>query len=695
MYVSEAQNNAQNHVQEDQPAPAPVYKDDLDKKPSKDKIISQHQLINKLNYINFLDKTILIAFKHKKFGRTLTLKAKPQPCSNEDLICVWIEHSKLHKILEYYTVTKILIPDGRRFLIAEPEITELSDYKICFRLPESCRTAGSRKTRRHKCGEISVYLTQNGALYYGTLEDFCAFSFRVKVKTSPPQTFGWMDPTSTVNVILSDDEKTVYSGECSIIKDTFGQNRREYVLKPVNNSIRRFRQKEFRSTRQQVLPLPSISFNHPLFKKMVHLQALDLSGSGLSVEEESGNAVLLPGLIISNLEIRFGDNSFIKCIAQVVYSNKIGENERGDILKCGLAILDMTVEDHVKLLSLLHQANDKYSYICNKVNLDALWNFFFETGFIYPEKYEFIQKNKEKIKLTYKKLYTETPSIARHFIYQKNGRILGHMAMVRFYEGAWLIHHFAAVRSAYNRGGMVVLNQLGRFINDSHRLYSMKMDFVFCYYRPENKIPNHVFGGVARNIGDKKGCSLDEFSYYHLDKHTIESQMLEKPWYLSTTQPEDLMDLESFYQDRSGGLMIHTLGLEPESSDLGPLSKEYTNSGFRRENIKFSLKKGNQLHAIIMVNMSDIGLNMSDLTNSINVFVVNRNGITKNIINSALSTIYKELSIANAPILLYPAKCADELNIQYERTYILWAFNLKHIDQYFRYLKRLLKFIQH
>ena len=113
-----------------------------------------------------------------------------------------------------------------------------------------------------------------------------------------------------------------------------------------------------------------------------------------------------------------------------------------------------------------------------------------------------IQKNKKQIKETYAKIYTRNPHIARHFIYQDKGTIFGHMAMLRFYESAWMIHHHAARKSALNKAGLIVLDQIGRMINDSHRLYSLHMDYMMCYFRPDNKFPNRVFGGAARNIND-------------------------------------------------------------------------------------------------------------------------------------------------------------------------------------------------
>ena len=58
------------------------------------------------------------------------------------------------------------------------------------------------------------------------------------------------------------------------------------------------------------------------------------------------------------------------------------EEKRNDWAKCGLALLDMELEDYGRLSALLHQAKNRSSYICNIVDLDDLWNFFFKTGFI-------------------------------------------------------------------------------------------------------------------------------------------------------------------------------------------------------------------------------------------------------------------------------------------------------------------------
>jgi hypothetical protein len=409
------------------------------------------------------------------------------------------------------------------------------------------------------------------------------------------------------------------------------------------------------------------------------------------VEEDVSDSVLLPGMIIPKLELNFINSVKIECKAQVVYKRTVDEEGYTNRVRCGLALLDIRIEDHCKLLSLLYHARNDNIYLCNKVDLDKLWEFFFKTGFIYPQKHNFIESNKDKIKEVYKKLYTENPNIARHFIYQNNGRILGHLAMVRFYENSWLIQHHAADLSYHRKAGLIVLNQIGRFINDSHSLNSLNMNYVFCYFRPENKFPNRVFAGAAENINDPKGCSLDTFSYFNYRK-TLNSELdLKEPWSLEKIKPEDLMELKIFYENSSGGLMLNALELELDSVNIDKLKEEFKRISLKREKHLFSLKMDGYLKAVAVVNISDIGLNLSGLTNSIHIIILDSDDLPGEIIKIVffmLSTAYDQNEIS---ILLYPSSYAKNHYIPSEKFYNLWVLNMQYTDHYFSYIESLLK----
>jgi len=215
------------------------------------------------------------------------------------------------------------------------------------------------------------------------------------------------------------------------------------------------------------------------------------------------------------------------------------------------------------------------------------------------------------------------------------------------------------------------------------------MDYLICYFRPENKFPSRVFGGLARYIKDPKGCSVDAFAYYY-QTACDDEQALPEPWGVYKARPEDLEELEIFYENESGGLMLDALDLEPDMLDNNRLSEEYHRLGFKRKKCIYALKKGEALKAIGVACLSDVGLNLSDLTNCIKVFVVDSNDLNKEILNMMLSNILEKVEQREIPVLLYPVSYADDQSISYEKSYHLWVLNTQFGDPYYKYLKRLL-----
>lgn len=650
-------------------------------------------LVNKLNFINFSNRTVRLKFKHTRFDRTLTLELKPLPCQGERLDLQWPLEDRFISRLKPFVFDSIQITDGQMLIRAEAEIISMNQTGISLRLPETCHQISNRKMRRYTGRNVDVQLVQSSSLFCGRLLDFNAVTFRVELDAVAHQTFEWINPESSVSVILSGGADTYYSGECKILRHSRCNANRQYVLEPISREIHRYRQKEFRSERLEINPSPDIYFTHPLSKKQLSLKVVDLSGSGFSVEEDELNAQLLAGLTIPEVELRFSNNVAVNCKAQVVYRKVCNEGKKGAWVKCGLAIIDMDTENNVKLLSLLHQANNRYSYICNKVDLDALWRFFFETGFIYPDKYAYIEANKDRIRNIYEKLYTQSPSIARHFIYQEKGNILGHMAMVRFYEDAWLIHHHAAKKSALNKAGLIVLKQIGHFINDSYRLTSIHLKHVMMYYRPDNRFPSRVFGGACEQISDPKCCSIDAFAYVHLPAEPGPAAAVSSPWELNPAQPEDLAELQDFYEYDSGGLMLKALGLDPGRIGRTELEEEYRRLGFKKEKHLFALKADGQLKAIILVNITDFGFNLSNLTNCIKFIVVDPEGLSGDIFKKVIFKLNEKYPFEELTVLVNPVSFAETIQLPFEKIYNMWIMNTRFSDPYFHYLKRLLKHV--
>lgn len=650
--------------------------------------VSRKALVNHLNYLNFQGGTILVSLKHPRYDHAVTFSARPMPCLGGTLDCEWEEDVVLPENLVAYSLKNFLLTDEKKLVLVKPRLIHMDSRGLSLALPETCREIHLRNNKRYRCQGIGAQLIQNGAVFKGQLVKFTPTAFQLELTAEPPQTFHWINTDSSAFVVFSNDEGMLYSGPCRFIKQSPGQKVCTILLAPLSDRIQRFKPKNYRSDRQQLKPSPHAVFSHPLADTKIDLKVHDISGSGFSLVELKDDALLLPGLVVPNIELSFGDGSRIICQAQVVYQRPLSDDGRAMKLS-GLTFLDMNLADHVRLMSILQQAWDENAYLCNRVDPDSLWKFFFETGFIHPRKYAGIEAHKESFRENYQRLYTGNPEVARHFIYQEDSAILGHMAMLRVFSNSWLIHHHAAVRGEAKRAGLMVLRQIGRSINDSHSLYSAHMNYVMCYFQPEHRFSKRMFGGVTDHYGNAKGSSLDTFVYFKFRQNYNRPWDLDAPWSLTRTEPQDLQELERYYEKQSGGLMLSALDLEAETLNSEEPQKTFKKIGFRRDRHVYSLKKNGDLKVLILVNLSDLGLNFSSLTNSLKVIVVDPHDTPKETLELMLSLLSVKFELENPPVLLFPKAYAEESQIAFEKSYQLWVLNCQDTDPYFEFCEKL------
>jgi hypothetical protein len=103
------------------------------------------------------------------------------------------------------------------------------------------------------------------------------------------------------------------------------------------------------------------------------------------------------------------------------------------------------------------------------------------------------------------------------------------------------------------------------------------------------------------------------------------------------------------------------------------------------------LKRGGKLKAVILVDISDVGLNLADLTSNIKIIVVDSSELTKDILYLVLSRLSQKFEQDEIPVLVYPVSYVENNSIPYEKLYHLWALNMQYTDHYFKYLDELIK----
>ena len=662
----------------------------VEKEPSSDclaeegKRIRRRDILNLLNFTNFSEGAISVNFKPLEHGTPLSFLAFPRPCKDEVLDCRWLSPGISMNRLQSYACDGFSINDGQNQVTVKAEPIRLDAEGVCFRIPESGFERNSRRIERYGCEGIEARIIQSGLSFEGRLCEFNAQSFKVEVEAPPGGSLKWINPTAPITALFSRGGELLYSGECLITRLGKGPGRRSLVLSPSFDNVRRYRPREFRSQRHVLSPAPALGFQHPFTGKGVNLQVKDISGTGLCVEEFFERSILLPGMIIPEIFVEISKRFVLKCKAQILYRNTAHGEGRETAVRCGIVFLDMSIQDQVALSAILHETlNDKLR-VCGSVDLEELWRFFFETGFIYPSKYLSIEAHKEEFKRTYEKLYLNSPSIARHFIFQDKGRLFGHMSMIRYYSNSWLIHHHAASRDGYGMAGVGVLEEAGRYCNDFHSHPTTHMDYLMCYFRKENRFPARVFGNIARDIDDPKGSSLDSFAYLSLPTDAGNDGA---PFQLFPAGDDDFAELRRYYEGVSGGLLLDALDLQEDGKLDLAISEEFARQGFKRERHIFSLKQDGKLGAMMTLTLSDLGLNLSNLTNCVHVFIIDSESLQPTTLFSGLRTLLRHYGAEEIPILAYPVDYLDKHAVSYEKKYILWVVSLDHSDGYFSSLR--------
>jgi len=124
----------------------------------------------------------------------------------------------------------------------------------------------------------------------------------------------------------------------------------------------------------------------------------------------------------------------------------------------------------------------------------------------------------------------------------------------------------------------------------------------------------------------------------------------------------------------------------PEAAEA--LSTIFQRCGFHRNVRVLALKRNNTLHALFVLDESDIGLNLSELLNSVKILVVRPAETPWPVLAQALGQLLATYRIGRVPVLFYPHSYVEENGIPFEKCYQLWIFDIHHVHRFLEYVQR-------
>lgn len=640
--------------------------------------VDQKKIINIINFHNFNDEQVFALMVYPLTKEELLFRVLPGPCIGAELICTLPEGT--HLSFDNFELKGLVIDNGKSIILMQADPIRASSQSITMKLRKSGTIYNTRHAKRFYCHLVDAVLKQGDREIEGSLEEFNPSGLRISLKGNITEVMSSLSSDGEFTIHLTRGDDRIFSGLGNLIRIEDKNN--VLVVNPLNLPQQRYKPRKFRNPRMIFSPVPKVIFNHPFTLKRVIFDVVDITTSGFSVVANSDTSLLIPGMIIDIVTITRPGLFKMKCSAQVVHASPQQKNR----IKYGFAIKDIDVVTYNQLFDMYSNAIDRHANVSRDVNMDLLWEFFFESGFIYPNKYSCFSQYKEEYKKTYETLYHNSPEIFANFTYQENDAIYGHVSIIKSYERTWMIHHLAATPMGTKRTGLFVLNHILNYFDGFYRMPSIGMDYMIFYFRPDNKFPDHFFGGFCREYKNPQGCSMDCFAYI-TQPLTATKTALPENWTLSECSREDIVELRSSYKKLSGGLMVDAFCLDGEIDAAGSINDLYRKYGLKREYKAHVLKHSGMTKAYMIVDESDMGVNLSELLNSIKIIVTDNTDLPWGILKASLGSFSGLYRTSNVPVLIYPYQYADKQGITYSKKYNLWVLSARASDDYSEHLK--------
>lgn len=147
-----------------------------------------------------------------------------------------------------------------------------------------------------------------------------------------------------------------------------------------------------------------------------------------------------------------------------------------------------------------------------------------------------------------------------------------------------------------------------------------------------------------------------------------------------------MWQLGQFYDHHSGGLFLDVIGLQGPEPQQEKLESVYERHGLMRRWKMYSLTHEGGLHAVLIVDQSDLGLNLSELLNGIKIIVTNPQKLSWEVLSYAIGELVSAYDTDKVPVLIYPHEYADAQGIPYEKHYCLWILNVQYGNAYLEFM---------
>ena len=356
----------------------------------------------------------------------------------------------------------------------------------------------------------------------------------------------------------------------------------------------------------------------------------DIGYRGFSVNLPDSDAARALEQTPIKIHINTGDDLDMSFEACLKYMNE-RSSSKNKTLRCGFEITGINEDKKDELRAYIFRHNYPDIVPFHVKYLDRIWDLFFKSGYMIPEKTEYVKKVKRKIEDTWVRLYDEKSKIGKMLLFVDNDVVYGTVAAAKSYENAWIVHQVAGIKHPSVATGKYVLDSI--MIN---LIEHIDLKYVKVYFRKNNAWAIQKFFKFREYCTLKNAISYSSLDLYEIDIEDYKHHKTGKAAdveidYLSS--PADRNVIMDYVSETTSEIVLNTESFNHGGFDLPETQFEYDNIGLFRGRKILTAKMDNRIVSFAILEYGSTGINIGGLLDIFNIFTIDQSCKDINTIN--------------------------------------------------------------
>jgi len=352
-----------------------------------------------------------------------------------------------------------------------------------------------------------------------------------------------------------------------------------------------------------------LTFQTPFGDAPVHAKIIDITARGAGFLIDSAQCVCPVGTILNRVTMRFSDGVDWHGRARVM-SLRPSRERQGNV-RCGIEFDISQPNEQHNFVERLTKATRPRMGGASDVSASVLWQFFRDSGFLYPEKLESLSEGAAVDTLS--KVLVAPPSLTHSFVYRtRDNQIGAHMSASKVYPRTWELQHLAGRQNA-----SVSLMVPELILGVSEYMEQLEdIDWCRMFFRPNNGWPAYAIGDYVARLGTEQSADITQYAYMVLEADGLVSEDSQMGIEVRSYEDDDAPHIADHYVSRGKTTLMQSLQLNSDDLDLHSLDHEYAEIGLGRQREVAVAADSAGFRGFCLMEFSSMGLNLSELTSS-------------------------------------------------------------------------------